>query len=63
MAPRAVTAIIMQKNGHGMDSAHACLWDSGKDGVVVVPWENQTCFVVATVYGLALHIDNAADLD
>ena len=58
-----VTCIIMQKNGAGLDTASSLWFDTQKDGKVVVPWENATMHVICTVFGLALNIDNVAELD
>eukprot|EP00618_Florenciella_parvula_P040317 CAMPEP_0119476042 /NCGR_PEP_ID=MMETSP1344-20130328/6713_1 /TAXON_ID=236787 /ORGANISM="Florenciella parvula, Strain CCMP2471" /LENGTH=53 /DNA_ID=CAMNT_0007509723 /DNA_START=717 /DNA_END=878 /DNA_ORIENTATION=+ len=53
----------MQKNGAGMSTAASMFWDSSKDGRCVVPWSNKTMHVIVTVYGCAVNIDNAAELD
>jgi dynein light chain Tctex-type 1 len=58
-----VSCVIMQKNGAGLESAASLFWDPMKDGRVTVPWENATMHVIVTVYGLALNLDNAAELD
>ena len=58
-----VTCIIMQKNGAGLDTASSLWFDTQKDGKVVVPWENGTMHVICPVFGLALNIDNIAELD
>mmetsp|Transcript_17708 Transcript_17708/g.32275 ORF Transcript_17708/g.32275 Transcript_17708/m.32275 type:complete len:120 (-) Transcript_17708:202-561(-) len=58
-----VTCVIMQKNGAGMNTAATMFWDSSKDGRCVVPWTNKTMHVIVTVYGCAVNIDNAAELD
>ena len=34
-----------------------------QDGRCVVPWTNKTMHVIVTVYGCAVNIDNAAELD
>ena len=56
-----VTTIIMQKNGAGMDTGAAMHWDSNKDGLVCIPWENAEMHVVLTIYGVSLHVDNVGD--
>ena len=56
-----VTTIIMQKNGAGMDTGAAMHWDSNKDGLVCIPWENAEMHVVLTIYGVSLNVDNVGD--
>jgi len=58
-----VSCVIMQKNGAGLETAASLFCDITKDGRVTVPWENATMHVIVTVYGLALNLDNAAELD
>lgn len=58
-----ITAIIMQKNGGGMVSSGSTYWDTVKDGVCKVTWENSTMHCLVTVYGLSIIIDNPTELD
>jgi len=58
-----VTCIIMQQNGAGMNTAATMFWDTSKDGRYVMNWSNNTMHVLVTVYGIAVNIDNAAELD
>ena len=51
----------MQKNGAGMDTGAAMHWDSNKDGLVCIPWENAEMHVVLTIYGVSLNVDNVGD--
>uniref|UniRef100_A0A6U1NWB1 Dynein light chain n=1 Tax=Fibrocapsa japonica TaxID=94617 RepID=A0A6U1NWB1_9STRA len=58
-----VTCIIMQKNGAGMNTTASMFWDTTKDGLCKVYWENHTIHCIVTVFGLAVHIDNQNELD
>uniref|UniRef100_A0A7S3JST1 Dynein light chain Tctex-type 1 n=1 Tax=Aureoumbra lagunensis TaxID=44058 RepID=A0A7S3JST1_9STRA len=58
-----VTCGIMQKNGAGLDTGVALIWDHSKDGLVCIPWENTSMHVIITVFGLALNVDNLAEMD
>mmetsp|Transcript_12050 Transcript_12050/g.48500 ORF Transcript_12050/g.48500 Transcript_12050/m.48500 type:complete len:117 (+) Transcript_12050:77-427(+) len=58
-----VTCVIMQKNGAGLDTGTALFWDTSKDGLVCIPWENPTMHVIITVFGAALNVDNPSELD
>ena len=58
-----VTCIIMQKIGAGLQTRSATFWDAAKDATVVVPFENPQLHAIVTVYGLAINIDSAGDLD
>jgi dynein light chain Tctex-type 1 len=49
-----VTCVIMQRNGGGLSTGFIGLWDNTKDGVVNVPWDNETMHVITTVYFLKL---------
>ena len=51
----------MQKNGAGLDTGSAQYWDTTKDGIVCVNWENQEMHVIVTVFGTALNVDNTMD--
>ena len=52
------TVIIMQKNGAGLVSAASTYWDTTKDGLCRVTWENAAMTTVVTVYGLCLNVDS-----
>jgi hypothetical protein len=54
LRPRAVTCVIMQKAGAGLNTASACLWDRQTDGSCTVKWENNTIFCIVSVFGLAI---------
>jgi dynein light chain Tctex-type 1 len=43
-----VTAIIMQKNGAGLQTAAGAFWDNAKDGTCKTSWENATMHVIVT---------------
>eukprot|EP00929_Paragymnodinium_shiwhaense_P075329 TRINITY_DN38506_c0_g1_i1.p1 TRINITY_DN38506_c0_g1~~TRINITY_DN38506_c0_g1_i1.p1 ORF type:complete len:122 (+),score=21.89 TRINITY_DN38506_c0_g1_i1:45-410(+) len=49
-----VTCIIMQKNGAGLYTTATTYWDTKKDGMCKVPWENSTMHCIVTVYGVAI---------
>ena len=53
----AITVIVMQKNGAGLVSAASTYWDTSKDGLCKVVWENGTMHCVVTVYGTCVNID------
>jgi dynein light chain Tctex-type 1 len=53
-----VTVILMQKNGAGLVSAGSTFWDTRKDGLCKVVWENQTTHCIVTVYGMSLNADS-----
>mmetsp|Transcript_25102 Transcript_25102/g.37177 ORF Transcript_25102/g.37177 Transcript_25102/m.37177 type:complete len:117 (-) Transcript_25102:486-836(-) len=36
----AVTCVIMQRNGAGLQSAHSCYWNLDQDHTVQVSWPN-----------------------
>jgi len=48
----------MQKNGAGLVSAASTYWDTTKDGLCRVTWENATLHTIVTVYGLCLNVDS-----
>ena len=52
------TVIIMQKNGAGLVSAASTYWDTTKDGLCRVTWENASMHCIVTVYGLCLNVDS-----
>eukprot|EP01036_Dinobryon_divergens_P003782 gene3782-5003_t len=37
-----ITCVIMQKNGAGLITSASMHWDSVKDGLCRVPWQNST---------------------
>ncbi|XP_043963375.1 dynein light chain Tctex-type 1 [Gambusia affinis] len=49
-----VNCIIMQKNGAGLQTASTCCWDNTTDGSCTVRWENDTMYVIISVFGLAI---------
>jgi dynein light chain Tctex-type 1 len=53
----AITVIVMQKNGAGLVSAASTYWDTRKDGLCKVVWENGTMHCVVTVYGTCVNIN------
>jgi len=55
-----VTALIVQKNGAGLVSTASTYWDTNKDGVCKVTWENDTIHTLITVYGLSVLVDAPA---
>lgn len=58
-----VTCIITQRNGAGVDTGVSLFWDHTKDGVVCIPWESSTMHVIVTVYGTALNVDQAEEVE
>ena len=56
----AITVIIMQKNGAGLVSAASTYWDSGKDGLCKIVWENQTTHCIVTVFGSSVNVEDTA---
>ena len=58
-----ITCIIMQKNGAGLVTSATMHWDSVKDGLCKVPWQNSTMHCIVTVYGLCVNIDDPQDLE
>lgn len=49
-----VTCIVMQKTGAGLSTGFTGLWDNTRDGMVNVPFENETMHCITTVYFLKL---------
>lgn len=54
-----VTCTVMQKNGAGLHSSHACYWDAAMDNTVVARWPserrkdaNARVFAIVQVYGV-----------
>ncbi|CCW61832.1 unnamed protein product [Phytomonas sp. EM1] len=50
-----VNCTIMQRTGAAIASGFASLWDNTKDGVVHVPFENDSLVCTVTVYFLKLN--------
>lgn len=50
-----LTVMIMQKNGAGLISTASTYWDSSKDGLCKVTWENNTMHSIVTVFGLSMN--------
>ncbi|CCW66778.1 unnamed protein product [Phytomonas sp. Hart1] len=50
-----VNCTIMQRTGAAMASGFASLWDNTKDGIVHVPFENDSLICTVTVYFLKLN--------
>lgn len=49
-----ITCMVMQKNGGGLSTGFIGLWDNTRDGMVNVPFENETMHCITTVYFLKL---------
>eukprot|EP00796_Vickermania_ingenoplastis_P004250 gene4250-3072_t len=49
-----VTCTVMQKTGASLSTGFISLWDNAKDGMVHVPYENDTLHVLVTVYFLKI---------
>jgi len=58
-----ITCNITQKNGAGMTTASSQYWDGNKDRMVTVFFENATINCCVTVYGVAVNIDNAPEME
>ncbi|CAM9791571.1 unnamed protein product, partial [Phaeothamnion confervicola] len=58
-----ITCVVMQKNGAGLSTAATMRWDADKDSYCQVPWQNQNMHCIVTVYGLAVNVDNSAELE
>lgn len=58
-----VTVIIMQKNGAGFTSVASTYWDTTKDGLCKVTWENKTVQCIVTVFGMSVNIDTLTEMD
>mmetsp|Transcript_44615 Transcript_44615/g.54006 ORF Transcript_44615/g.54006 Transcript_44615/m.54006 type:complete len:118 (+) Transcript_44615:144-497(+) len=54
----AISIIIMQKNGAGLITVVSPFWDTSKDGLCKVTWENSTMHCIATVFGMSVNIDS-----
>lgn len=48
-----VSCILMQKTGAPLHTAAGAFWDTKKDGICKVPWENATMHAIVTVFGLS----------
>ena len=48
----------MQKNGAGFVTAASTFWDTERDGLCKVRWENQTIICVVTVFGCCVNVDD-----
>lgn len=59
----ALTVIVMQKNGAGLTSATSTYWDTGKDGLCKVTWENNSMHCIVTVYGVSVNLDSPDEMD
>ncbi|XP_025413240.1 dynein light chain Tctex-type 1-like [Sipha flava] len=44
---------ILQKNGAGFYVASSCYWDNSTDRKCNVKWENESMYVILTIFGLA----------
>ena len=53
----AISVIIMQKNGAGLVSAASTYWDTSKDGLCKVAWENGAMHCIVTVFGASVNLD------
>lgn len=49
-----VNCVIMQKTGAALSTGFISLWDNTKDGMVHVPFENDTMHCLVTVYFVKL---------
>jgi dynein light chain Tctex-type 1 len=49
-----VTCIIQQRTGAGCVTAAACYWDTMKDNLTHVKWENEQVTVIVTVFAMAI---------
>ncbi|KAM3570500.1 hypothetical protein VYU27_007447 [Nannochloropsis oceanica] len=50
----AVTTTIVQRNGTGLSTSSAAVWDKATDFNVTVLWENQALTCVVVVFALAV---------
>ena len=50
----AVTCIIYQKNGAGLQVSSSCYWDPALDGSTTYKIENKTMYIIVSVFGLAI---------
>ena len=50
----AVTCIILQNNGTGLQTAATAYWDIKSDGLISVQYGNQTFFCIVTIYAMAI---------
>jgi dynein light chain Tctex-type 1 len=49
-----VTAAILQRQGSPTHTAAGTYWDSKRDGMCKMAWENPTIHCIVTVFGLAI---------
>ena len=50
----AVTCIITQNNGSGLQSAATAYWETKKDGLISVQLGSQTFFCIVTIFAMAV---------
>uniref|UniRef100_A0A7S3IWY8 Uncharacterized protein n=1 Tax=Strombidium inclinatum TaxID=197538 RepID=A0A7S3IWY8_9SPIT len=50
----AVTCIIMQNNGSGLQSAATAYWETKKDGLISVQLGGETFFCIVTIFAVAI---------
>ena len=50
----AVTCIIMQNNGSGLQSAATAYWETKKDGLISVQLGGDTFFCIVTIFAMAI---------
>lgn len=48
-----VTCLLMQKTGAGAHTAAGVYWDTRRDGLCNIPWENETIHAQVNVFGLS----------
>ena len=54
----AITCIIMQKVGAGLDTVASFFWEPGKDGFCRISWNNNTLHAIVAIYGVSLTIED-----
>ena len=50
----AVTCIIMQNNGSGLQSAATGYWETKKDGLISVQLGGETFFCIVTIFAMSI---------
>ena len=50
----AVTCIIMQTNGAGLQSAATAYWETKKDGLISVQLKGETFLCIVTIFAIAI---------
>ena len=50
----AVTCIIMQNNGSGLQSAATAYWETKKDGLISVQLGGETFFCIVTIFAMSI---------